>query len=250
MHSARVWQVMFVVMVALSPAVVSDVAAGATPGRAPSVAAECPNGHVALTFDDGPDPVTTPQLVAALRAHDSRATFFMVGADAQAHPDVVVRARAAGMEVGNHTYDHPFLDEQTERQVTDELTTTTAILTGMGGPAPTLFRPPYGRSSAVVERVAERLGLTLVLWSRDSDDYEEATPEAMLAQAEKASDGEILLYHDRFQSTVDAVPRILEVLAGRGLCAGRVLPSSTPRMAYLDYDGPDKTYFHAVAGPW
>lgn len=253
MRPARIWQVMLAVLIAASPAVASDAASAepetslAAPARS---GGDCPNGYVALTFDDGPDPVTTPQIVAALREHGSRATFFMIGADAQARPDVVILTRAAGNEVGNHTYDHPFLDEQTEQQVTDELTATTAILTGMGGPAPTLFRPPYGRSNEVVERVARRLGLTFVLWSYDSDDYEEATPEDMLDQAEKARDGDILLYHDRYQSTVDAVPGVLDVLDRRGICAGRVLPSSTPKQAWLDYDGPDKTYFDAVAGPW
>jgi endo-1,4-beta-xylanase len=255
MHPARVWQVLLGVMLAVSPVVAAD-SVGAVGGVAAigpvaeQPARACPNGYVALTFDDGPDAVTTPALVDELRRHGSRATFFVIGAKAAAAPEIVVLARSEGMAVGNHTYDHPFLDELSEQAVTDELTRTSAILDGMGGPAPTLFRPPYGRSNAVVERVVRRLGLTEVLWSYDSDDYEEASVEQMVRQAEKATDGEVLLFHDGYRSTVDAVPQILDVFDRRGLCAGQVLPSATPQQAWLDYDGDDKTYYPAVAGPW
>jgi peptidoglycan/xylan/chitin deacetylase (PgdA/CDA1 family) len=250
MRAGQVWQVTLAAMVLVSPFVATDVTSRAVALPVAHEQRPCPGGYVALTFDDGPDAVTTPKLSTELRVNGSWGTFFFIGARAEALPKVVVLARSDGMEVGNHTYDHPFLDELNADQVRQELTSTSRILGGLGGPAPTLFRPPYGRMSPVVQSVVKELGLTEVLWSYDSDDYAEATIPQMVAQAEKATDGEILLFHDGYQSTVDAIPQVLDVFDKRGICTGRVVPSVEPRQAWLDYTGEDRTYYNAKAVRW
>jgi peptidoglycan-N-acetylglucosamine deacetylase len=250
MKAGQVWQATLVVMVLVSPLVATDVTSAASPRPVVHEQRPCPGGYVALTFDDGPDAVTTPKLAAELRANGSWGTFFFIGARAEALPHVVVLARSEGMEVGNHTYDHPFLDQLNADQVGQELTSTNRILSGLGGPAPTLFRAPYGRMSPVVQSVVKDLGLTEVLWSFDSDDYAEASVTQMVAQAMKATDGEILLFHDGYQSTVDAIPRVLDVFDQRGICTGRVVPTVERRQAWLDYTGEDRTYYYATAVRW
>jgi peptidoglycan-N-acetylglucosamine deacetylase len=247
------WRALLAATLLASPLGTSDVAAAAPPKNAAATMHEqrpCPGGYVALTFDDGPDQTTTPAIVRELLADHSGGTFFFIGAKAQASPDTVVLARSDGMQVGNHTYDHPFLDQLSTDQVRQELSDTTSILDGMGGPAPTLFRAPYGRTTPEIEAIVRQLGLTEVLWSYDSEDYEAASVDSMVQVAEKAKNGDILLFHDGYSTTVAAVPKVLDVLDRRGMCAGRVVGTARRHQAWLDYDGDDKTYYFATAARW
>jgi len=209
----------------------------------------CPNGYVALTFDDGPDPVITPQIAQTLRDRGARGTFFVVGTKAGAHPEIIQQIRAQGMEVANHTYDHPFLDELAPDRLRDEMIATNEII-DRGGPAPTLFRAPYGRTNDMVRGTASTLGMTEVLWTRDSHDYEHATPDQMVGVAANAKHGDVILFHDIFPSTAAAIPLILDNFAARGICSGRIVPSETPTQAWLDYDGNDRKYFGATTARW
>jgi peptidoglycan/xylan/chitin deacetylase (PgdA/CDA1 family) len=210
----------------------------------------CPGGYVALTFDDGPSPDTTLAITHELRARQGRGTFFLIGNLAAEYPEIVQQIRVAGMEVGNHTLDHPFLDQLDASQVRDELAKTSDMITGLAGPPPTLFRPPYGRTNDTIRAIAKQMHMTEVLWTYDSDDYAEATVPRMLAQAAKAKNGDILLFHDGYQSTVDAIPKILNNLSSRGICSGRIVPTKVRQQAWLDYTGDDRTYYYAKAARW
>ena len=210
----------------------------------------CPGGYVALTFDDGPNLDTTLAITHELRARHDRGTFFLIGNLAAQHPEIVERIRVAGMEVGNHTLDHPFLDQLDASQVRDELAKTSNIITGLAGPAPTLFRPPYGRTNDIIRAIANQMHMAEVLWTYDSDDYAEATVPQMLAQGAKAKNGDILLFHDGYQSTVDALPKILDNFSSRGICSGRIVPTKVRQQAWLDYTGDDRTYYYAKAARW
>jgi len=236
----------FITASAVASPLPSPSSATASPGGRTG----CPHGYVALTFDDGPDPTTTLRLADVLKAHGARGTFFVVGALAGSHPDIIRSLRAGGMIVGNHSYDHPFLDGLGPDAVRDELQATNEILDGLAGPAPALFRPPYGRTNADVEAAARRLGMTEVLWTYDSDDYDHV-PVAHLAEvARKAENGDILLFHDGLQSTVDALPQILTDLTSRGICSGQIVPTATPRRAWVEYDGDDRPYHFATTARW
>ncbi|MDD7941454.1 polysaccharide deacetylase family protein [Actinomycetospora lutea] len=249
------WRVAMALLLAATPFIAGSAVAG--PDPSPSVApgpqeerGACPRGYVALTFDDGPDPVTTPQIAAILRAHDARATFFVIGTLAATHPDIVRRLRVDGMTVANHTYDHPFLDQLPAEDVRRELQETNAILDGLAGPAPVLFRPPYGRTNATVEAVARSLGMTQVLWTHDSDDYDRVPAQQVVAAARRAGDGDVLLLHEGLATTVEALPQVLADLRARGLCSGRIVPSTSPRRAWVDYTGDDRTYYYARTARW
>lgn len=209
----------------------------------------CPNGYVALTFDDGPDPATTPRIAQELRNGGARGTFFLIGARAEAHPDIVGQLKARGMGIGNHTYDHPFLDELPPDVAVNEIESTSRILDDLGV-APNFFRPPYGRTNPTVSAAAQSRGMTEVLWTYDSDDYENVPADHLVQMSTKAKNGDIFLFHDGYESTVAAMPRVLANLSARGLCSGRVVPSAVPQQAWVEYDGPDRTYYGATTARW
>src|SRR4051812_5018468 len=116
------------------------------------------NGHVALTFDDGPS-VTTSRLLAALRENHLRATMFNQGDNALARPDGVRDEVQAGMWIGNHTFTHPHLPQLGEPDTFEEISGTQTVLQDLTGEEPTLFRPPYGETDEHVRADLQRIGL-------------------------------------------------------------------------------------------
>lgn len=217
----------------------TEAAAQVVPAHAGSHG-PCRNGYVGLTFDDGPS-ATTDQLLAALRASHLRATMFNIGTNAAANPTLVRAQLRAGMWVGNHTNTHPHLTQIGEPAAFDEIAVTQRTLRGITGRRPTLFRPPFGDTNDQVVADASRLRLLEVLWTVDSEDWNSATTEQIVAKAHTLQPGGIILMHDWPPNTIAAVPLIAQDLRARGLCAGRI--AFTPRD--IPY-GADHV-FHAVA---
>ncbi len=167
---------------------------------------------VALTFDDGPYPVDTPALLAAL--HDARvpATFFVIGRDAEQYPGLVRAMAADGNEVANHTQTHPDLDRLDDAAVARELTAAARQLSAyVDDPAVrTLFRPPHGRFRPATLATAQRLGFDTVLWTDDPGDWRNVGPAAIVAHvARYATSPEILLLHNGRPATVAALPELI-----------------------------------------
>ncbi|MDG6101469.1 polysaccharide deacetylase family protein [Dactylosporangium aurantiacum] len=188
----------------------------------PSHAANCSAGHVGLTFDDGPDPATTGALLSALLAAGARATFFNIGRRARADPSLVRAQQAAGMWTGNHSWTHAHLTELGSAQMSSEISRTQQAIQQATGTAPKLFRPPYGETNATLRGVAARFGLTEVLWSVDSQDWNGASTAQIVRAASHLQAGDVMLMHDGYRTTIDAIPRIVADLAGRGLCPGMI----------------------------
>ncbi|WP_042433071.1 polysaccharide deacetylase family protein [Streptacidiphilus anmyonensis] len=177
--------------------------------------------RVALTFDDGPDPVHTRRVLEILERYGARATFFCVGHHVAALPDEVRRIAAAGHEVGNHSWSHPFLPDLTPDELREQIDRTTEAVAAVTGAAPTRFRPPYGALTPEVLAVLERHPATLTMWDVDSRDWTRPGPERIAATVlGAAGPGSVVLMHegagDRGQ-TVRALPSILEGLLERGL---------------------------------
>ncbi|WP_035795677.1 polysaccharide deacetylase family protein [Kitasatospora mediocidica] len=177
--------------------------------------------RVALTFDDGPDPVHTRRVLEILERYGARATFFCVGLHVAALPEEVRRIAGAGHEVGNHTWSHPFLFDLTPGQLREQLDRTTEAVAQVTGQAPTRFRPPYGSLNPEVLTTLERHPSTLTLWDVDSRDWSRPGPERIAATVlDAAGPGSVVLLHegagDRGQ-TVQALPSIIEGLLERGL---------------------------------
>src|ERR1039457_1000625 len=115
-------------------------------------------GELALTFDDGPNPVWTPRLLDLLASHDVRATFFLVGSHAQAQSALVRQIVAAGHLIGNHSWSHPNLALSSARRINEELSRTGQALEQIAGAPIRYFRPPFGARRPEVLRAARRLG--------------------------------------------------------------------------------------------
>ena len=171
---------------------------------------------VALTFDDGPGP-ETERLLDGLAGRSARATFFVVGANAAAHPAVLRRMHREGHEVGNHTQAHRDLARLPALRVNSEIQRTQQAVRSATGRAPTLLRPPYGDGGGEVARIARSQGLTQVLWNADGDDRPGADRRAIADRAvAQARPGGVIRLHDVRPASVDAVPEILDRLRRDG----------------------------------
>lgn len=167
---------------------------------------------IALTFDDGPYPVFTPLLLDVLRRLRVRATFFLIGRDAQEWPELASRIEADGQEIADHTYSHPDLDRENALQVRNEIERGARALFRLShDPAVRdLFRPPHGRYTVQTIRVAQSLGYKTVLWTDDTGDWRPVTPAALLAHVQAhASAPEVVLLHSGRLATVEALPAIV-----------------------------------------
>ncbi|MFF7164217.1 polysaccharide deacetylase family protein [Streptomyces sp. NPDC008086] len=191
---------------------------------APAQAAAC-NGYVGLTFDDGPSS-STPALLSALTRNGLRATMFNQGQYAAAYPARVRDQVNAGMWVGNHSYTHPHLTQQSQATIDSEISRTQQAIAAAGGGTPKLFRPPYGETNAAVKAVAAKYGLTEIIWNVDSQDWNGASTDAIVAAAGRLTNGQVILMHDWSANSLAALPRIAQGLAARGLCAGMISPQT------------------------
>lgn len=203
-------------------AAVALAAAGTlTVGAVPSHAATC-TGYVGLTFDDGPSDAHTPSLLSALRANGLRATLFNEGQYAAAYPAQVRAEAGAGMWIGNHSYTHPHLTQQSQAGIDSEISRTQSAIAAAGGGTPTLFRPPYGETNATVRTVEAKYGLTQIIWDVDSQDWNGASTDAIVQAVSRLTNGQIILMHEWPANTLAAIPRIAGTLTAKGLCPGRI----------------------------
>jgi peptidoglycan/xylan/chitin deacetylase (PgdA/CDA1 family) len=184
-----------------------------------------PSGYVALTFDDGPGE-TTSELLGTLAAAGVRATLFNTGEHAVAEPGLVAAEVAAGMWIGNHSFTHPHMLEMSVEEMRTQLERTQRAIEAGGAGTPTLFRPPYGEWDARLEAAANGLGMRVILWDIDTQDWNKRTADEIVAAADGLQAGQVLLMHDWPPATLAAIPRIVAGLAARGLGAGMIDPET------------------------
>jgi peptidoglycan/xylan/chitin deacetylase (PgdA/CDA1 family) len=171
---------------------------------------------VALTFDDGPVE-DTATLLDTLAAAGARATFFVVGSNAAAQPDLLARMVAEGHAVGNHTQDHPDLSKLDAATVRSEIEQVNDIVENATGQRPVLLRPPYGATNDTVATVTAELGMAQILWNVDPEDWKDkdsAIVEDRVLAATEA--GDIVLSHDIHPTTREAYPTIIDRLQAQG----------------------------------
>jgi peptidoglycan/xylan/chitin deacetylase (PgdA/CDA1 family) len=174
---------------------------------------------VALTFDDGPFPVATPLLLDALAALDVRATFFLIGRDAQQFPALTRRIAAGGHEVANHTFSHPNLDGLSAAALVSELNEAAEVLYPLTRDAAvrSYMRPPHGRISEEGIRAAQGAGYNVVFWTDDPADERSSDP-ALIAEriVRHATQPDIVLLHAGHLATIEMLPAVV----GRFRAAG------------------------------
>lgn len=175
---------------------------------------------VALTFDDGPDPRYTPDVIDLLKRYDVKATFFVVGQNAEQYPFLVQRQVEEGHEVENHTYTHPDLRLKTAVETSEEIARTEECIRKLTSRTPVYFRPPRRLYSDETVIQAEKAGYRIILWSICVENQRIKTAEQMARRVIKAvRPGMIILAHDgrldRSQ-TVEALPMIIESCQQKG----------------------------------
>ncbi|MFD3450637.1 polysaccharide deacetylase family protein [Streptomyces sp. NPDC058691] len=186
--------------------------------------------HVALTFDDGPDPLSTPFFLRLLADRRVRATFFLLGTEARRSPGLVRDIALAGHEIAVHGWSHRPLLLRGPRATYEDLARARDLVGDLTGRQPQLFRPPYGVMTTAAHIAARHLGLTPVLWTCWGQDWTaRATPESVhrTVTADLRGGGTVLL-HDSdctsapgaWRSALGALPRILDTCQERGLDVG------------------------------
>jgi peptidoglycan/xylan/chitin deacetylase (PgdA/CDA1 family) len=189
---------------------------------------------IALTFDDGPYPVFTPLLLDELSRLRIRATFFLIGRDAQQWPELAQRIELDGNEIADHTYTHPNLDQETPGQVRNEiLEGRTALYDLVRDPSVlNLFRPPHGRYTVQTVEVAQHLGYKTILWTDDGGDWRKVTPESLATHLElHATAPEIVLLHSGKLATIQMLPEVVARFHAAGyrfVTVGQLLTQVTP----------------------
>lgn len=175
---------------------------------------------VALTFDDGPRTDTTTRLLDGLALREVPATFFLVGERVPGNEDLVRRMAADGHQVGVHSYTHIIITGLSKQDFDFEVGQTRQQLAAILGNGDFWLRPPYGFTDASVQKWAES---PVVLWSLDTLDWKDQNADRIVNQLVwQAKDGDIILFHDIYNSSVDAALRVVDALTERGFCFATV----------------------------
>ena len=169
---------------------------------------------IALTFDDGPDRECTKQLLDGLKERGVHATFFLMGQNIQGNEELVKRMQEEGHLIGNHSYKHMQLTKAGTEKVCQAMEQTSDIIEDITGSRPQYLRPPYGDWN---EELECRMDMTTVLWSVDSLDWKLRSRNRIVKRVLKETeDGDIILMHDIFPTSVAAALEIVDTLTARG----------------------------------
>lgn len=170
--------------------------------------------QVALTFDDGPHPVYTEELLDGLKERNVRATFFVLGEHAQLYPELIERMQEEGHLIGNHTYSHLQLKKGNWEEYREELVKTNQVICQITGEEVCYVRPPYGSWDKSFE---EELNMFPVMWTVDSRDWCSKDAAGVAKKVVKETgEGDIILMHDYYASTVKAALAAVDELLEKG----------------------------------
>ena len=161
---------------------------------------------MALTFDDGPVPMTM-KLVDILKTSNTKATFFLIGTEIELKPTMAKQLYDLGHEVGNHTYTHPHIPELSLEEITYEMNHTDSIIEEVLGFKPMIMRPPYGE---INEESLRAFDHRVIQWSLDTVDWHHHDHVTILSILNQSIDGDIILMHDRYEHTHQAVESFIQ----------------------------------------
>ncbi len=194
-----------------------------------------------MTFDDGPHQTLTPKLLDLLAQKKIKATFFVLGENAQRHPEILQRAVAEGHEIGNHSWSHPNLAKLSNEALRSQLQRTDDVITQAIGLHPKIMRPPYGELTPNQRQWVNReFGYKVILWDVDPLDWKEPGPSIVAQRIiRETKPGSIMLSHDIHAQTITAMPETFDALLAKGfrfvtvseLLSRAVSSPPTPTMA-------------------
>ncbi len=170
--------------------------------------------QVALTFDDGPHKKVTDLILAVLQKHHAKATFFVLGQNVASLPDVLQRVHEQGHEIGNHSWSHRNLTKLTTEELSKEMNDTNEQIYSVIGEYPSIYRPPFG---AINDQVRQEISMTPVLWNVDTMDWHHKTPAKTIENVkQQAKDKSILLMHDIYEESYEALDAVITYLEQQG----------------------------------
>lgn len=168
---------------------------------------------IALTFDDGPSKYTE-EILNILKKNDCNATFFVLGNKVSIYSDLLIESINNGNEIGNHSYNHKWMIKLNEKDLENQISKTQDIIKEYTGYTPKLIRPTYG---SLNDRIKKISSLDIVLWNVDTLDWKYKNPNKIVENAtKKLKDGNIILMHDTHKQTLEALPKILEIIQKKG----------------------------------
>ena len=167
---------------------------------------------VALTFDDGPSKYTK-KILKLLRKYHVTATFFVLGNKVTMYENTLKEMLQDGHEIGNHSYNHKLMSTLTEKEIMNQIQQTQSIIKEKLGYTPTSMRPTYG---SVNQKIRNIVNMNIVLWNVDTLDWKLKDPKRIAQRGMKVKDGDIILMHDSYDSTVKAALRIVDLLQAEG----------------------------------
>jgi peptidoglycan-N-acetylglucosamine deacetylase len=176
---------------------------------------------VAITFDDGPNPVYTPQVLEIFSKAKGKATFFMIGEQMRNHPEVVKLVTDQGHEIGNHTFTHPKLSQLSIHDCLNEIEETEKLIEKMAGRKPVIFRPPYfDYNQDTVSLLQKKRYPMIGALNLEAQDWEQPGVEHIVQKSREAvKDGSILIFHDGYgdrSQTIEAVQLLVSELTSQG----------------------------------
>ena len=184
---------------------------------APASASGAPKGYLALTFDDGPSGAITEALLDGLRARSVKATFFVCAYRVARYPQTLCRAVEEGHEIGLHSCCHDYMHKMTRKQVYDDLIENIESVSECCGVTPRLFRPPGGLYSENLTQASADADVSVILWSVDPRDWDEAASQHSLAAIlQHAAPGAVILMHDLSKRSVETALAAIDALTMEG----------------------------------
>ena len=175
---------------------------------------------IALTFDDGPHYKYTDMILDILEKYGVKATFFVIGINAERYPEKIKRIVSNGHEIGNHTYSHPHLKNISDKELESEIKKASDIITNITGEKPSLFRPPEGFCGKNVTGTVNKCGCSVILWSHDTRDWAHTPSSEISAKILNGiKGGDIILFHDFITPdtpTPDALENVIPKLIEKG----------------------------------
>lgn len=168
---------------------------------------------IALTFDDGPN-YNTSKVIDVLNKYDIKATFFVLGSRAINNKDILKKMADSGMEIGNHTYNHLLLTKYDENKIRSEIEDTSEVIYSATKKRPKLLRPSYGSVNNKIKKVAN---MPIIIWDIDTLDWKYHNSKRITSRVvNKVRDGDIILMHDIYSASLNALSNIIPILQGNG----------------------------------
>lgn len=175
---------------------------------------EAEKPKIALTFDDGPSLNWTPMLLDGLKERGVKATFFLIGENAEANPEIVKRIYEEGHLIGNHTYSHVEIAKVSDEEAYQEIEKANEVLISITGKRPEYMRPPFGSWQKELE---EKVSMFPVMWNVDPLDWTTTdTAEIVNRVVTETEENDIILMHDCYESSVKAVLQIIDIFSEKG----------------------------------